>query len=152
MPFALVFIGMLLIVTGIRDTYKQLGSLVYNDMVPTGQNAGFIMFLVAFGALGAFGSISPKTRQFSHYFMALIIIALVLHNAQFAQQLIASLKGARSNTPVSATPINPGAMATPSLFGTAFSGGGGTAQQCGQGTSVSVITGNCIPSITVNPS
>jgi hypothetical protein len=102
MPFALLFIGMILVVTGFRDTYKQAGSLFVNDLTGQSGGAGFIMFIAAFGMLGAVGTAGPKWRTFSHYFMALIIIALVLHNAGFMQKLIAALKGARASTPVPA--------------------------------------------------
>lgn len=121
MPFALVFVGMLLVVTGIRDTYKQLGTLVYNDMTGTGtQGPGFLMFLVAIGAVGALGAIS-QFRTFSHYFMALIIISLLLHNRGFGTQFVATLQGARKSTPVT-----PGAGSSP--LGTQFSGGDLAAQ------------------------
>ena len=109
MPFALVFIGMILIVTGVRDTYKQLGNLIVGDMTGQRGGAGFLMFLLAFGLVGALGSI-PQARTFSHYFMALILISILLANSGAMQKLLAALKGARATTPVNvAASTGPGA-------------------------------------------
>jgi hypothetical protein len=101
MPFALVFIGLILVVTGIRDTYKQLGNMVVADMTGKNGGAGFIMFAAAIGMTGALGAI-PQLRTFSHYFLALILISILLSNTGAMQKFIAALKGARAQTPVNA--------------------------------------------------
>jgi hypothetical protein len=152
MPFALVFIGMVLVVTGLRDTYKQAGTLIVGDLTGKSGGAGFIMFIAAFGMLGALGAVGPKWRTFSHYFMALIIVALVLHNSNFMQKLIAALKGARATTPVSATPG--GQSSIFNMFGAPSSGSIGSAASntgysigitlpgSGQTTTQSVVPGS----------
>jgi hypothetical protein len=111
MPFALVFVGMILIVTGVRNTYKQLGTMVVADM--TGSNApqgraGFIMFAAAIGMVGALGAIK-EMRTFSHYFLALILISILLSNTGVMQKFIAALKSARPPTVTGAPSGLPGA-------------------------------------------
>jgi hypothetical protein len=120
MPFALLFIGMVLVVTGVRNTYKQLGTMVVADMTGKSGGAGFIMFFAALFAVGAIGALSPQARTFSHYFMALIIISLLLHNATFAQRLIAALRGTRAPATTAATTSN--SALTQSFAGTPASG------------------------------
>jgi hypothetical protein len=99
MPFALIFIGMVLVVTGLRDTYKQMGTMVAGDFTGQRGGAGFIMFFAAIAMVGALGAIR-ELRTFSHYFLALIIVSLLLHNAGFMQRLIAALRGTTAATPV----------------------------------------------------
>lgn len=84
MPFALVVIGMVLIITGLRNTYAQLGTTLYGDLIP------FSKFALAIVAVGALGYI-PELRRFSHWFLALIIIAMVLANKGFFQRFSQAL-------------------------------------------------------------
>lgn len=76
MPYALVVIGLILIVTGVRDTHAALGSQIKSDL--TG-DASFTRYALAIFAVGALGYID-KLRTASTAFMALIIISLVLSN------------------------------------------------------------------------
>ena len=78
MPFALVTIGLLLVVTGFQNTYKQFGSQVAGDF--TGQN-NFAYWLVALGVIGGLGYIKPL-EGFSRAFMFLIIMVLFLTKGQ----------------------------------------------------------------------
>ncbi len=82
MPFLLTAIGLVLIVTGVRDTHLQLAAQVQKDF--TGQQS-FMTWLLAIGAVGSLGYID-NLRTFSHYFLALILIAMVLSNRGFFQQ------------------------------------------------------------------
>jgi len=87
MPFFLVTIGLLMIVSGARDTYSAFGKQLVSDF--TGPQ-NFTYWLVALGALGFVGY-APQLRSFSRAFMALVIIAMVLANggvfAKFTQAL-----------------------------------------------------------------
>ncbi|MEB2519810.1 hypothetical protein SOP85_31015, partial [Pseudomonas sp. YuFO20] len=76
MPFALVIIGLLMIITGINNTYSQFGSQLQQDF--TGSKS-FVVWILALGSVGALGYIKDL-RQFSHYFMALILISMILSN------------------------------------------------------------------------
>ena len=87
MPFALVFIGLVLIVTGAKDTYQQLGNQLKGDF--TG-NGNFTYWLAAVGAVGAIGY-SDTFRLPSRLFLALIVIAMVIRNGGVFQNLQAAL-------------------------------------------------------------
>jgi len=137
MPFALVIIGLIMIVTGARNTHVAFGRQVQSDF--TGDN-NFITWVVALGAVGSLGYVD-KLRQFSHYFMALIILGMVLSNRGFFAQFAAALKSgpvaptavsdtSASGTPAASEPVtatnvdSKSAAATAGAFGqTATTGG-----------------------------
>jgi hypothetical protein len=113
MPFALVAVGLTLIVTGARNTYAQLGAQLAAD------GSAFLKWIVAIGAVGALGYIQ-ELRQFSHWFMALILLSMILSNrgvfAQFTAALNAGPKvpnaapttpAVSGNTPGTSVPQNP---------------------------------------------
>ena len=87
MPYALVIIGLLMIITGINNTYAQFATQLQTDF---GGSRGFIVWAIALAAVGALGYINDL-RQFSHYFMALILISFVLSNKGVFQNLQAAL-------------------------------------------------------------
>lgn len=74
MPYALVVIGLLLIVTGAKDTYKQFGQQLSQDF--TGQN-NFTYWIVALGAVGAAGY-NKTLEPLSRIFMLIIIVSFVI--------------------------------------------------------------------------
>lgn len=91
MPYALVIVGLLMIVTGINNTYSQFGAQLQADMTGSNnQGRGFIVWVIALFLVGALGYIN-NLRTFSHYFMALILISMILANkgvfAQFQKAL-----------------------------------------------------------------
>lgn len=88
MPFALVIIGLLMIITGINDTYSQFGAQLGKDF---SGSKSFLVWVLALGVVGALGYIKDL-RQFSHYFMALILISMILANKGVFGQLQAALK------------------------------------------------------------
>lgn len=92
MPFALIIIGLVLVVTGVRDTYAQFGSMVAADFT------GFVWFAVAIGGVGALGSV-PEARSFSHIFMALILVSLILSNSGVFTKATQALQGAKQAVP-----------------------------------------------------
>jgi len=101
MPFALVTLGLLMIVTGARDTYKQFGEQVTSDFTGSG---GFLYWVAAIGAVGALGYV-PSLRTFSRVFMGLIIIALVLNkkNSNLFANITAALQQGPANIQSDAT-------------------------------------------------
>lgn len=76
MPFALVFIGLIMIVTGAKGTQSALGRQLVSDFTGKGN---FFYWFAALGVLGALGSI-PGFKPFSRMFMTLVIVAMVLRN------------------------------------------------------------------------
>lgn len=103
MPFALITIGLILIVTGARDTYRQFGTMVAADMTGSNGGAGFIYFAAAIGGVGALGAIE-QLKTFSHVFMALILISLILNNSGVFAKLTQALQGAKNIRPGAALP------------------------------------------------
>lgn len=77
-----------MILTGVKNTYAQFGSTVAGDFTGKGN---FTYWLASLGAVGALGYIDAL-REFSRYFMALIIIAMVLANKGLFAQLTAFLQ------------------------------------------------------------
>lgn len=88
MPFALVFIGLVLIVTGAKGTHAALGRQISSDF--TGEGNFFHWFL-AIGFLGILGSIK-EFRDFSRIFMTLILVSMILSNEGFFTKLLSSIK------------------------------------------------------------
>lgn len=88
MPYALVIAGLILIVSGVRDTHEALGAQLKSDL--TGDN-NFARYALAIFAVGALGYID-KLRPASTAFMALIIISLVLSNRGVFTKLNDALK------------------------------------------------------------
>lgn len=76
MPFALIALGMILIITGIQNTYAQFGTMVQNDF-----QAGFLKWAAAILIIGALGYVQ-ELETLSHVFLALIIVAIFLTHAQ----------------------------------------------------------------------
>lgn len=73
MPFALIIVGAIMIVTGSNGTNAQLSAQLKTDVV------GFTKWMVAIGMIGAMGYIHDL-QGLSRAFMTLILIAVVLSN------------------------------------------------------------------------
>lgn len=79
MPFALVTIGLLMIVAGARNTHGQFGRMLSEDF--TGPD-NFLYWLAGIGAVGAVGYYEPA-RGFSRAMLVLLLVAMVLSNGGF---------------------------------------------------------------------
>jgi hypothetical protein len=114
MPFALVGIGLILIVTGVRDTYGQLGAQLTKDFTGS-QN--FTVWILAIGSVGALGYVR-ELRTFSHYFLALILLSLILANQGFFQKFTTQWKaGPTIPTAPTDSAIPAGSAASSTPFG-----------------------------------
>ncbi len=74
MPYAFIVVGLIMIVTGARNTYGQFGAQVAGDFTGPGN---FTWWLASLGLVGAVGYI-PKLRPVSTAFMTLIVIVFVV--------------------------------------------------------------------------
>jgi len=100
MPFALVVIGLLMIVTGARDTHKAFAQEVASDIVNAGtcaplrrefEGCGFLWWIAAIIAVGAMGY-SETLRPVSRAFLALIIVVMFVSNQGFFANLQQALE------------------------------------------------------------
>jgi len=105
MPFAMVFIGLLMVISGVRDTHIDLGNELVTDI---GGKGGFGTRLLAIGAVGAVGYLGGEWKRLSVYFMVLVLVALMFSaDKGFFQQLT----NARLSGPATVT-ANPAASAS----------------------------------------
>lgn len=99
MPFALITIGLALIVSGIKNTQSQLGAQVVKDFTGAGN---FIYWVLAIFCVGALGYI-PQLDKFSKAFMGLIIVALFISNKGFFSQFTVAIQSGTANAPTTTT-------------------------------------------------
>lgn len=95
MPYALLLIGAILLVAGLRNTYAELWELVKGDFTAEG---GFLTWVAAIAVVGGIGYI-PRLRSLSIAFMTLLLLVLVISNGGvFAklQEFIKSGAGGRN--------------------------------------------------------
>jgi hypothetical protein len=135
MPFALLLIGAVLIITAIRGTYSDLGKQLTTDFTGSGSGS-FLIWIAAIGAVGALGY-SPVLRTPARMLLALVILAMVMTNGQ--RGLFSRLQQAVSTAP----PAEPGIADQP-LTGSVpvqLSGGSGASGASGAaGQAASAIT------------
>ncbi len=104
MPYALLLIGAILLVAGVRNTYGQLWALIKNDFIGTG---GFINWVAAIAVIGAIGYI-PRLRSLSVAFMTLLLLVLVLsHAGLFAQLQNFIQNGLGASNTITGVVVNP---------------------------------------------
>lgn len=127
MPFALVFIGLIMIVTGAKGTHAALGKQVVADFTGPGN---FFYWIAAVGTVGALGSI-PGFKPFSRMFMTLIIVAMIIKNGGVFDKLIEAIKtgpiapardGANSSSNQAANMVSQGAANLQSSAASAVQG------------------------------
>lgn len=126
MPFALLSIGILLLVVAVRDQQQAFVALVGGDFSGPGN---FLYWVVALALVGAIGYV-PKAKPVSTLFIVLILLVLVLKRGTATgttpgvfQQLVNALK--TTGTP-SATGIASGSnlLSTATQIGTGAATGG----------------------------
>lgn len=76
MPFALLFIGLILIVAAVRNTQPQLFALLKEDFTGSGS---FFIWVVAIIVIVAIGT-NKTLRPVSNAFLALVIIVIIIGN------------------------------------------------------------------------
>ncbi len=96
MPFVLLIIGELLVVTGIQGTEGDFYKLLESDF--TGNNS-FIYWLLAIALIGALGYV-PGFKSFSNAFLLLVLVVLILHQnpSNLFQNITGALKTSTKGT------------------------------------------------------
>lgn len=95
MPFALVTIGLIMVISGARNTHAALGKQIKSDF--TGPN-NFLYWIVAVGVVGSIGYVE-SLRNVSRAFLALVIISMILANGR--NGLFAKFTDALKTGPIS---------------------------------------------------
>src|SRR4051812_43095952 len=75
MPFVLLLLGELLLVTGVKGTQDQFYSLVKDDF---SGNGSFIYWLAAILLIGSLGYVQ-SLKAFSNALLILVLIVLLIH-------------------------------------------------------------------------
>lgn len=90
MGWPLVFIGLILVIVGVRDETEAFNATLSEDILGASGTSNFVAFVIAIAIIGAIGS-AKELRGFSNAFMALIIIVLLISNrgffAEFQRQI-----------------------------------------------------------------
>lgn len=103
MALALFFIGLILVITGVKGTQGQLASLLASEFTGAGNFWAFIFGIFFLGALGYY----PPLRNTSRMLIGLTLLVLILSNGGFWQNLVAAV-----NNPIRADKaVDPGAPA-----------------------------------------
>lgn len=97
MPFILIIIGALLLISAVRNTYGDLATALEADVPPYSKWA---LAIVATGSLGYI----PGMREISRWLLALVIIVIVLRNYQAMLNGFTSLESLPAASTASATP------------------------------------------------
>jgi len=110
MPFALLIIGTVLLVAGVRNSQDVLFSTVKGDF--TGSN-NFLYWFVAIILIGSIGYV-PKLKPISTGFLTLVIVSLFLSKGGFFQQFSTAISstsaGSLLQAPSSSAPANTAAQ------------------------------------------
>lgn len=95
MPLALLLIGAVLIVSGIRNTSSQLGTLLAGDFSGPGN---FFYWVAAIGVIGGVGYYSPL-RNASRLFLFLVVLSMLLADKGVFAQLQAAVSSVQPPQP-----------------------------------------------------
>lgn len=87
MPFALILIGLALVISAIRGTHGDLAKLLKNTFTGEGN---FLIWIIVIGVLGLIGY-NQKGQTFSRYAMALVLLAMVLANGGVFEKFMSAI-------------------------------------------------------------
>lgn len=125
MAFALIFAGIILTVSAVRNTHGCLYALLKRDF--TGQG-NFIYWIFAVFVVGSIGYI-PTLTKLSRAFLALMVLSLFLVRANpngqgggFFAELTQALGDTQSNQSISTTDTSVGSDYTPPATNSSSSG------------------------------
>lgn len=100
MPFALITVGVLIFFSALNNTAGSLGKQVYADLFS--EDGGFVYWAAGIVVVGLIGYV-PSLKKPSDLFMVLIIIAMLLQNKGFFQQLQSGLQAGPGGASTGAT-------------------------------------------------
>ena len=139
MPFALVFVGLLLVITGFQNTYAAFGKQVQGDFTGSGS---FLYWMISIILVGSIGYIK-ELQGLSRAFMVLIVIALILNVYKKNPNFFSSINsGISSGDNASVNPIGAplAGSSAASGSGSANSGGGASSLLKDAGTVATIAS------------
>lgn len=98
MPFILLIVGAMLLVSGVKGTDDKLIELVKSDFAGGPKNNGFLSWMLAIGAVTAVGYYKP-IKPISNALLLLIFMMLFLSNRGIASQFDSQTSNLSTNTP-----------------------------------------------------
>jgi hypothetical protein len=125
MPFALLIVGALLIITAIRGTYGDLGTQLSSDLVGSGSKS-FLVWIAAIAAVGALGY-STTLRTPSRLLLALIFLGILISNHGFFANLTSAVENPPATAPVPAADQPPALTGSIPVSVAQTGGGAGSA-------------------------
>jgi FtsH-binding integral membrane protein len=96
MPFAFIFVGLVLIISGVRGTSSQLTTLLKSDLTGKKNFIYWGLSILVIGSLGYVDEIKPLSRAF----LVLVLVVLILSNGGFFQlfnQAIATISNSNGS-------------------------------------------------------
>jgi hypothetical protein len=137
MPFALLLVGALLIITAIRGTYGDLGSQLSSDLVGSGSGS-FLVWVAAIAAVGALGY-SQTLRTPSRMLLALIFLGILISNKGFFVNLTKAVENPQASAPVPAADQPPALTGSIPITETGGSSSGSSSAASGAASAVGGI-------------
>jgi hypothetical protein len=102
MPFALLFVGIILLVAGLRGQIGNLTSLIKSDFTGSGNYFYWILAILVVGSIGYVKKLQP----ISDAFLTLVMVVLFLSNKGFFSQFMNGLTATTTcNTTDSTTTV-----------------------------------------------
>ena len=155
MPLALIALGIVAVITAINGTFKDLAVAITTDVTQRDSQGRpqFLMWIAAVLIVGMIGYI-PGLERISRWFLALVIIGLVIANGGVFDQLTSALNtGPQADTggqPLSANSGNAPSISQASLIANTA---GMTAAQFAAAipTSAANAASGSIPKVNTNP-
>ncbi len=132
MPLGFLIVGAIVLLAALRNTHKELGSLVAADFTGSGS---FLYWIAALAVIGGLGYI-PEFRGPSRLLLALVFISFMLKNgtgffSQFSSAIAGVKSGAATTTAAAAGAPPAGEPAAPGPIPVQLSGAGGSSTGAG---------------------
>ncbi len=119
MPLALIAVSLLLIVSAVKGTERELGTQIASEFSGSGN---FLQWLGAIAVLGGLGVV-PGLREPTRWLIALVLVVMFLSHSGVVAQAFAAVRTAQPAAPIAPPPETPAAPASSS----SSSGGGDVA-------------------------
>lgn len=115
MPLVILIIGLMLFVSGMRNTQDEFLNLIKSDFTGGQNSNGFLSWMLAIAAIVGIGYYKP-VRPISDAFLLLVIIILFLSNKGVASQFVAQTSNLSPAMPAASNSEQPPATSDSSTL------------------------------------